>query len=177
MEHLKLISRIDADIASRMAPNSSLQSVIDGLIDRIADAIAARAGAGRSAAPAARSGRPSAKGNGRSSGARLCPVPGCGKPGAGPRNRFFCRDHARSLSRAEQNRLLAQQKAQPAAASSARKAGRPAGRKLDMSCRVAGCANTSRGPRLGFMCEKHSKELSKAEQRAAREKYNAKKAA
>ena len=28
-------------------------------------------------------------------GGRLCPVPGCGKPGAGPRNRWFCKDHSR----------------------------------------------------------------------------------
>ena len=39
--------------------------------------------------------------DGRRSG-RLCPVPGCGRPGAGPRNRWFCREHVAKLSVAEQ---------------------------------------------------------------------------
>ena len=39
----------------------------------------------------------SARSDGRRSG-RLCPVPGFGKPGAGPRNRWFCKDHAARLS-------------------------------------------------------------------------------
>ena len=49
------------------------------------------------------------------------------------------------------------------------------GRKLDMSCRVAGCKNTSGGPRHGFMCEQHQK-LPKKEQLAAREAWKAKRA-
>jgi hypothetical protein len=48
-----------------------------------------------------------------------------------------------------------------------------AGKKLDMSCRVAGCKNVSRGPRFGFMCAEHSK-LPKKEQQAAREAWKAK---
>src|SRR2546427_656733 len=43
--------------------------------------------------------------DGRRSG-RLCPVPGCGEPGAGPRNRWFCKDHAGKLSAAEQAKAL-----------------------------------------------------------------------
>src|SRR5207253_1111895 len=43
--------------------------------------------------------------DGRRSG-RLCPVPGCGEPGAGPRNRWFCKDHAGKLSAAEQKSIL-----------------------------------------------------------------------
>jgi hypothetical protein len=46
------------------------------------------------------------------------------------------------------------------------------GKKLDMSCRVAGCKNKSGGPRLGFMCEKHQK-LPKKAQQAAREAWKA----
>jgi hypothetical protein len=56
-------------------------------------------------------------------------------------------------------------------------AGRPKGvrrRKLDMRCRVAGCKNLSRGPRFGFICDIHRKQLSKKEQAAARDAWNAK---
>jgi len=49
-----------------------------------------------------------------------------------------------------------------------------AGRKLDMNCRVEGCKNRSRGPRFGFICEEHLKSLSKKQQEAAREAWNAK---
>ncbi len=58
----------------------------------------------------------------------------------------------------------------------ARGAGRrsTAGRKLDMNCRVEGCKNRSRGPRYGFICEEHLKSLSKKQQEAAREAWNAK---
>jgi hypothetical protein len=47
-------------------------------------------------------------------------------------------------------------------------------RKLDMRCRVAGCRQMSRGPRFGFICDDHRKKLSKREQAAAREAWNAK---
>src|SRR5256885_16950584 len=46
-------------------------------------------------------------------------------------------------------------------------------RALDMSCRVEGCTNRSRGPRAGFICDQHRAELSADEQRAARERWNA----
>jgi hypothetical protein len=69
-----------------------------------------------------------------------------------------------------------------AGAAAKRGPGRPAGRgpsklagkKLDMSCRVEGCPNTSKGPRFGFMCEDHLKKLSKKEQQAARDAWKAK---
>jgi hypothetical protein len=47
-------------------------------------------------------------------------------------------------------------------------------RKLDMRCRVAGCRRMSRGPRFGFICDEHRKKLSKRDQAAAREAWNAK---
>jgi hypothetical protein len=49
-----------------------------------------------------------------------------------------------------------------------------AGKKLDMSCRVEGCQNRSRGPRFGFMCAEHGKTLSKAQQAEARTTWNVK---
>ena len=63
-----------------------------------------------------------------------------------------------------------------AASSNGRKTGRrsTAGRKLDMSCRVAGCPNKSKGPRFGFICEDHIKKLSKKDQQAARDAWKAK---
>jgi hypothetical protein len=121
--------------------------------------------------------------DGRRSG-RLCPVPGCGEPGAGPRNRWFCKDHASKLSAAEQksilerNRRLAAEGKLPTAIPAQRivrlpaKSPRPR-RALDMSCRVEGCLNRSRGPRVGFICDQHRAELSADEQRAARERWNA----
>jgi hypothetical protein len=120
--------------------------------------------------------------DGRRSG-RLCPVPGCGEPGAGPRNRWFCKDHASKLSAPEQksilerNRRLAAEGKLPTAIPAQRivrlpaKAPRPR-RALDMSCRVEGCLSRSRGPRVGFICDQHRAELSADEQRAARERWN-----
>lgn len=125
----------------------------------------------------------SSRSDGRRSG-RLCPVPGCGRPGAGPRNRWFCREHAAKLSAAEQksilerNRRLAAEGKLPTAVPAQRivrlppRASRPR-RALDMSCRVEGCTNRSRGPRAGFICDHHRSELSADEQRAARERWNA----
>ena len=121
--------------------------------------------------------------DGRRSG-RLCPVPGCGEPGAGPRNRWFCKEHAGKLSTAEQkgilerNRRLAAEGKLPTAVPSQRIVRLPpkpqrARRALDMSCRVEGCTNRSRGPRAGFICDAHRAELSVDEQRAARERWNA----
>jgi hypothetical protein len=121
--------------------------------------------------------------DGRLSG-RLCPVPGCGEPGAGPRNRWFCKEHSAKLSAAEQksilerNRRLAAEGKLPTAIPSQRivrlpaKSPRPR-RALDMSCRVEGCLNRSRGPRAGFICDQHRSELSAQEQKSARERWNA----
>lgn len=121
--------------------------------------------------------------DGRRAG-RLCPVPGCGEPGAGPRNRWFCREHAKKLSAAEQKSILERTRRLgadgklPTAVPAQRivrlppKAPRPR-RALDMSCRVDGCLNRSRGPRAGFICDQHRAELSPDEQRSARERWNA----
>ncbi len=78
------------------------------------------------------------------------------------------------------DRLAAQIGAQPAkakavAAPKAARVSRRKGKKLDMSCRVAGCKNRSRGPRFGFICDEHRKKLNKAAQAAAREAWKAKK--
>ncbi|HUJ27649.1 MAG TPA: hypothetical protein VLW85_16610 [Myxococcales bacterium] len=121
--------------------------------------------------------------DGRRAG-RLCPVPGCGEPGAGPRNRWFCREHSKKLSTTEQksilerNRRLSSEGKLPTAVPAQRivrlppKAQRPR-RALDMSCRVESCLNRSRGPRAGFICDQHRAELSPDEQRSARERWNA----
>ncbi len=128
-------------------------------------------------------GRATVRTDGRRSG-RLCPVPGCGETGAGPRNRWFCREHSQKLSTAEQksilerNRRLAAEGKLPTAVPSQRIVRLPprpqrARRALDMSCRVEGCTNRSRGPRAGFICDAHRAELSREEQVAARERWNA----
>src|SRR2546421_9868028 len=120
--------------------------------------------------------------DGRRSG-RLCPVPGCGEPGAGPRNRWFCKDHAGKLSAAEQksilerNRRLAAEGKLPTAIPAQRIVRLPAKapmprRALDLSCRVEGCLNRSRAPRVRFICDQHPADLSAEGQRAARERWN-----
>jgi hypothetical protein len=55
----------------------------------------------------------------------------------------------------------------------AARGGKRGTRKLDMSCRVEGCKNKSRGPRFGFICDDHRKKLSKKDQQAARDAWNA----
>jgi hypothetical protein len=121
--------------------------------------------------------------DGRRSG-RLCPVPGCGQPGAGPRNRWFCKNHASKLSATEQksilerNKRLAAEGKLPTLVPAQRIVRLPpkqprARRQLDMSCRVDGCPNRSRGPRVGFICDMHRAQMSPDEQREARERWNA----
>jgi hypothetical protein len=123
------------------------------------------------------------KSDGRRAG-RLCPVPGCGQPGAGPRNRWFCKNHSSKLSATEQksilerNRRLAAEGKLPTQVPAQRIVRLPpkaqrARRALDMSCRVEGCTNRSRGPRAGFICDQHRNELNADEQRAARDRWNA----
>ena len=126
--------------------------------------------------------RAAGRADGRRAG-RLCPVPGCGEPGAGPRNRWFCKEHAKKLSAAEQkgiverNKRLEAEGKLPTAVPAQRivrlppKQPRPR-RTLDMSCRVEGCPNRSRGPRAGFICDLHRAQLSTEEQREARERWN-----
>jgi hypothetical protein len=146
---------------------TALHGLLDRFIDAFAEALAAKANQ-RIQGP-------------RQAGARMCPVPGCPNPGAGPRNRWFCRDHAKSLPVREQKKLLEARRDAPAdgAAPSARtrRVGPNKGKKLDMSCRVAGCKNISRGPRFGFICDKHRKQLSAKQQLEARAKWKAKHAA
>jgi hypothetical protein len=130
---------------------------------------------------------PGSSTDGRRAG-RLCPVPGCGKPGAGPRNRWFCREHAEKLSVEEQKGILARTKRQAAEGKlpteipselivrippRVQRAHKP----LDMSCRVEGCPNRSRGPRAGFICDQHRASMPPEEWEAAREAYNARKRA
>jgi hypothetical protein len=67
--------------------------------------------------------------------------------------------------------------AKGAPAGAARRVGRRPARKLDMRCRVGGCRNRSKGPRFGFICDDHRKTMSKKAQQAARDKWNARKAA
>jgi hypothetical protein len=152
-----------------VATSQILHGLLDRFIDQFAAAIAARAQA-RMQVPA---------GAARRAGARMCPAPGCTNAGAGPRNRWFCRDHARSLPIREQKKLLeAARRDKPAdTAARTRRVGPNKGKKLDMNCRVAGCRNKSRGPRFGFICDKHRRDLSAKQQREAREKWKAARAA
>lgn len=155
-----------------MAKTQPLHGLLDRFIDQFASVIAARAQELIS--------RTAGQRDNRSSG-RMCPFPGCKKLGAGPRNRWFCRDHAKSVPVKEQKRLLeVRAKSAGAALVIGRRRGPNKGKKLDMHCRVEGCKNTSRGPRFGFICDDHRKKLSAKEQLAAREKWktaHAKKAA
>jgi len=164
-----------------------IHGLLDRLIEQFASAIALRAEQMFARSAAGRSSRLGA------ASLRLCPAPGCKNPGAGPRNRWFCRDHAKSVPVKEQKRILVERaKANQAAARIARasrggrreraKANQAAariarasrgGRRLDMRCRVEGCKNTSRGPRFGYICDKHRSELTAKEQREARAKWNA----
>jgi hypothetical protein len=116
-------------------------------------------------------------------GGRLCPVPGCGEPGAGPRNRWFCRNHSSKLSVSEQksilerNKRLAAEGKLPTAIPATRVTRlapkeKRARRSLDMTCRVEGCLNRSRGPRVGFICDMHRSQLTPDEQKAARTRWN-----
>src|SRR2546428_318743 len=81
-------------------------------------------------------------------------------PNRGPRDMFLQPSTRQRMSRWRPPSCLAR----------ARQLG---GRHLDMRCRVEGCKNMSRGPRFGYICDKHRKELSAKEQREAREKWNA----
>ena len=106
-----------------------------------------------------------------------------GKPGAGPRNRWFCRDHAGKLSATEQKSILARNKrlqsegklptVVPAGAiMRLPPKQKRARRTLDMSCRAEGCPNRSGGPRAGFFCDQHRGQLSPDEQEATRARWN-----
>jgi hypothetical protein len=140
-----------------------IHGLLDSFIEQFAAAIAARAEQMFARSPAGR--------GARLSGIRMCPFPGCKNAGAGPRNRWFCREHARNVPVREQKRILAERAKENQQAARLARGG--TGRRLDMRCRVEGCKNTSRGPRFGYICDKHRAELSAKEQREAREKWNA----
>ncbi len=162
-----------------MARPPNLHGMLDKFLDQFASVVAARASAKLAGkmGGAARRGRKGGK-------VRICPYPGCKNPGNGPRNRWFCKDHAKSVPVREQKRILAERAQKGGAAlvvkARTRRTSANKGRKLDMHCRVDGCKNESRGPRFGFICDDHRKKLSAKEQRDAREKWkmaHAKKAA
>ena len=139
-----------------------IHGLLDRFIEQFAAAIAARAQQvfARSAA-----------GRGmRTAALRICPYLGCRNPGAGPRNRWFCREHARSVPVREQKRILAERA--KANATAARLARSSTGRRLDMRCRVERCRSMSRGPRCGYICDEHRSKLSAKQQRVARERWN-----
>ena len=149
-----------------MAPKPLL-GMLEKFIEQVASAVAAqvferigRAG-GRASTPAAASAQ-----------GRICPSPGCRKAGAGPRNRWFCKEHARSVPVKEQKRLLADAREESQGSARLARGGGKA-RTLDMKCRVEDCKNKSRGPRFGYICDEHQKSLSAKEQQGARDKYKA----
>src|SRR3954468_5213615 len=161
--------------------NPSFRALIDRFTGELSAAIASHVEEQVAAALSHLRAGPS-RSDGRRSG-RICPVPGCGKPGAGPRNRWFCKDHAKRLSASEQkgilerNRRLLTEGKSPAASAQRivrlpPRTPRPR-RALDMSCRVDGCPNRSRGPRAGYICDQHRAELSPEQQEAARKAWNA----
>ena len=170
---------------AQRSKDSSFRALIDRFTRDLGDAIAAQVEQQIAAAVLrlGKAGGKPLKADGRRAG-RLCPVPGCGEPGAGPRNRWFCRDHAKKLSVTEQKSILArnhrleEEGKLPTSVPSDRVVKLPAREKrprraLDMSCRVEGCTNRSRGPRAGFICDQHRQELSPEEQKAARDRWNA----
>ena len=161
-------------MATRLNPH--VRTLLDKFLAQFEEAILARLG------PAAtgKGNRGAARASG--GGGRQCPVPGCSSASAGPRNRFFCRDHAHSLSKTAQNKILVAAKQDAPGARGASKVSATDGRRkrrgprgpLDMQCRVEGCKNLSRGPRFGFICDDHRKTLGKKQQVEAREEYKAK---
>ena len=182
---------------AQRSKDPSFRALIEGFASELAEAVATHVEAhltqllrdlpapsnARTANGIGSSAARGAKPDGRRAG-RLCPVPGCGQPGAGPRNRWFCRDHASKLSVEEQkgilerNRRLASEGKLPTAVPAQRIVRLPtkeprARRALDMTCRVVGCPNRSRGPRAGFICDQHRAELTPDEQRETRERYYA----
>lgn len=103
-------------------------------------------------------------------GARRCPVPGCGKPAAGPRNRWKCREHRDVVVASAAPRAVKIQRLPPGPKpGEKRRSGPP------MECRMAGCTAKSRGPRFNFFCAEHVK-LPLNEQRLQIEAWRANRA-
>src|SRR5256885_100706 len=92
-----------------------IHGLLDRLIEQFAAAVAQRAEQMFARSAAGRSSRLGA------ATLRMCPAPGCKNPGAGPRNRWVCREHAKNVPVKEQKRILAERaKANQAAARLAR---------------------------------------------------------
>ncbi len=75
-----------------------IHQILDGFVDQIASSIAVRAQQLFARSPAAR--------RIVMISVRACPYPVCTMPGAGPRNRWFCQEHARTVPIREQKRIL-----------------------------------------------------------------------
>src|SRR3954462_10642778 len=88
------------DAAFRAVLDRFARDLIDVLTAHVDEQVAAAVSRLRPAANGH-----AAKTDGRRSG-RLCPVAGCGEIGAGPRNRWFWREHARKVASGEQKRKL-----------------------------------------------------------------------
>src|SRR2546423_14454405 len=119
-----------------------IHGLLDSLIEQFAAAIAARA-----EQMFARSGL----GSGRRAGIRMCPYPGCKNAGAGPRNRWFSREQARSVPVREQKRILAKRAKEIQAAARLIRARQLGSRRLNVPCRVEGRKNRTRGTRFGYI--------------------------
>lgn len=149
--HSSEIESLVRDFASRLE-----EAVRRAVAEQLDATVAARLGKGAARAAAG----PAA---GRAGAVRMCPVPGCTKPAAGPRNRWHCRDH----------RDVPLGKPVRAAAAEVRFRRLPPGptpgttRRTgpSMACRVPGCNVKSKGPRFNFFCADHSRSLSFDQQR------------
>lgn len=116
---------------------------------------------------------------------RMCPVPGCGIPAAGPRYSWRCREH-KDVSKEALLRLRAETKVNGAASAkpsgvqgSVRMTKLPPGpapgerkrRGPPMECRTPGCTVKSRGPRFEFFCGEHFRAFSPEERRSLAEAF------
>ena len=86
-------------------------------------------------------------------------------------------EHAAAILAQRLSSTISSPAASARGSANARRAHALRGKKLDMTCRVAGCKNRSGGPRWGFICEEHRAKLGKRAQQAAREAWKAKHAA
>ncbi len=116
----------------------------------------------------------------RSSGARpagrkvrLCPVPGCGAPAAGPKYRWRCRAHkeVELLRPVSGGAAVPVQRLPPGPSPRSRRSGPPT------ECRLPGCSMRNKGPRYNFFCGDHYRTLSHDEQRHYAELWKQQRAA
>jgi len=109
-------SRLDQTVNEilRDAAGKIAEAVRQELRDRLAHVLE---GPGLAGGPAVRRGRPPGVRAERAAKRRprakvLCPVPGCGKPGAGPKYGWFCKEHA-SLPDGEKLKYRAARRVKP----------------------------------------------------------------